>query len=328
MSKDQVIVLLDKYLNGECSEAEKQRVLSWLEGIDNESGEWSVLSADAKKAYIEKLYADIQAQMVPDTNAEHKGRRLWYRVAAAILVLIAAGGLLYYMGTLQAGETKAIKYVRTSTGIGEIQRITLDDGTQVWLNALSEIRYPAHFTGNSRAVYVKGEAFFKVAADEKRPFIVRAGPLQTKVLGTSFDISAYPENKNIEVAVLSGKVMVHRAGRENNKTVLTQNEKVMYYKKQAVLRKEKVTNSGDLLAWQQDQLAFYHTPMTEVARVFYRAFGIEIRFADHAVKQYELSGRFDTHQGAENILKAICLSIGGEYTQDGKTVMIRGLQSH
>lgn len=328
MSKDQALALLDKYLKGKCSEEEKQRVLSWLEGLDNNSGEWSALSNEARRKYIEQLYIGLQAKMVTGVHEKNgNGRGFWYRMVAAILVLIAASGFLYFI-TSQSKETTTVKYARISTGIGEMQMVTLKDGTQVWLNAMSEIRYPAQFTGNSREVYIKGEAYFKVAADQDRPFVVHSGLLQTKVLGTSFDIKSYPEDKDIEVAVLSGKVMVRHQGQKDNKVILTQNEKVQYDKKRARLTKSKVANSGDLGAWQRKQLAFYHTPMVEVASVFYRAFGLKMHFADDKVKRYELSGHFDMNQEPENILKAICLSIGGEYMKEGKDVFIKGQRIH
>lgn len=323
MSKDQVIALLDKYLKDECSEEEHQRVMLWLQRMDNHSGQWNSLSEAAKRDYIKKLYADLSNKTTNGSGGKvHKSKYLVWAVAASLLAVAVLG--ILYTTLFRAEEVHEVEYSKVSTGIGEMKTITLADGTKVWMNAMSSLRYPGHFGAGKRMVYLEGEAFFEVAKDQNSPFIVHSGKLHTKVLGTSFDISAYPDDKAIEVTVASGKVAVHSDNRTQT-VILNKNEAVRYKNEGTLLTKYTVRNIGDAFAWKKHQLAFFHTPMREVVSAFYRAFGIKINFGDKAIGDYELSGHFDTKQKPENILKAICLSIGGKYIKKGNDFLIKKL---
>lgn len=325
MSQNEAIRLLDKYLNGDFSEEERQRVEAWLEKINSKNAEWTGLSEEEKKTYIKVLFGDLQKKIAAKSDRKNVFKyKLIYWTAAAVFLLTATYGLLHIIMTRSTKTDTVQSFVSTTTRIGEMKEVVLKDGTQVWLNAVSELRYPSAFEGDTREVYLKGEAFFKVTKDADKPFIVHSGALNTKVLGTSFDIHAYSEDKNIEVTVLSGKVVVNDQKARDKAVVLEKSERANYVKERAVLTKNKVVNMGNELAWKQGELAFYHSSMEEVAKILHRTYGLNIRFKNKVVQQCEISGHFNKKQNPESVLKAICLSIDGQFSLHGKEVSISG----
>src|SRR5699024_2829880 len=119
--------------------------------------------------------------------------------------------------------------------------------------------------------------------------IVHSGKLVSKVLGTSFNVSAYPKDKNIDIMVVSGKVAVNRNGIADESVELEKNEKVSFSKNKSVLIKTRITNTSEYLSWKNGKITFYHTPMTEVAKVLYRNFGLNISYENEKLAAKKIS---------------------------------------
>ncbi|HLR38352.1 MAG TPA: FecR domain-containing protein [Chitinophagaceae bacterium] len=325
MSQNEAIELLDKYLKGQASEEESRQVESWLERINKENNEWKAFSDADRKAYIQALYEDLQRK-IAGHSVKRSHLKFWQWAAAAVIFLAATFGTLYmtvFKGEQSSQVISVQDYTSLSTGVGEMKEITLKDGTKVWLNAMSELRYPPSFQGDTRELYIKGEAFFDVAQDQQHPFIVHSGALKTKVLGTSFNVSAYPDEEEIEIAVLSGKIAVSREEVKSSKKVeLVQNEKVSYTKASETIDKSHVAHAENYDAWRKGEMVFYHTPMKEVVEVLQRNYGLQFQFETEAMKEVEISGTFDKKQQSKIVLKAICLSMGGQFKKEGIHITI------
>ncbi len=330
MSQNEAIELLDKYLKGQASEGESKRVEAWLDSVNKENSEWKSLSDADRKTYIRMLYEDLQGKIVR-RSGRRKSLKLWQWAAAAIFFLAATYGLLFVtvFNNHQSVQVISVQdYAVLSTGIGELKEVTLADGTQVWLNAKSELKYPTTFYGEKREVYIQGEAFFEVAKNEEQPFIVHSGTLKTKVLGTSFNVSAYPDNTEIEIAVLSGKVAVSRQNivgsrqEVKDRVELTKNEQVKYANQKDVLVKSEITSVSHYLAWRNGEMVFFHTPMKGVVKILQRNYGLKFQFETEALENVEISGTFDKTQKLEIVLKAICLSMGGKFNKVGNVIRI------
>ncbi|MCT4587371.1 MAG: FecR domain-containing protein [Carboxylicivirga sp.] len=179
-------------------------------------------------------------------------------------------------------------------------KTTLIDGTQIWLNAQSEIRYPVVFTGNTREVYLKGEAFFEVAHDADKPFIVHTSSLTTKVLGTSFNISAYDEDSSARITLEQGSVKVNGNGQE---LILEPGwQASLNVRNQLISQKVKVSHFS---SWRDGKLSFHRMPLEQITSNLQRWYDVEFEFEDEKLKDLQFSGGVHKTRPIGFILKLI-----------------------
>ncbi|WP_020532415.1 FecR family protein [Flexithrix dorotheae] len=212
--------LIAQYLTGACSKDEKDKFISLVDS-DQEFKESYYKAAqvweesdhllDANQYYKSEPEIDVRIEKMMgliDKPIEQKRRKLLpfkpSRIAASVIILLGIFSGIYFYTT--PNNNREFSYIHKTTDRGEMERITLSDGTKVWLNVDSKLGYPSNFTGNNRQVELVGEAYFEVAEDSARPFVVIAGKTITKVLGTSFNLNAYPNEENITLTVASGRV--------------------------------------------------------------------------------------------------------------------------
>ena len=225
--------LLEKYLDGQCSEQEEQLIHEWYQQtVDTTKVD---LPTDEKEQLKQTIWKRIKGRTLDiEINPKH---RIWryLAIAASFLLILSIGLTLFNKNKSQTDDTfviadKALKEIKNTTP--KEQDIRLEDGTTVSLHPLSILSYPEHFTAQNRTVYLTGEALFKVKRNPKKPFLVHTGNLVTEVLGTSFIVKSNIDSKLTEVRVLSGKVSVYEETHQNEKnrkgTILTPNHKVTY----------------------------------------------------------------------------------------------------
>lgn len=226
--------LLEKYLDGQCSEQEEQLIHEWYQQTVDATK--VTLPADEKEQIKQTIWKKIKDSTFEiEVNPRH---RIWryLAIAASILLILSVGFTLLSKRTNQntdvfaKNKDKTVKEVKNTTQ--KEQDISLEDGTTVTLHPLSILSYPEHFSAQNRTVYLTGEALFKVKRNPKKPFLVHTGNLVTEVLGTSFIVKSNIDSKLTEVRVLSGKVSVYEETNQNEKnrkgTILTPNHKVTY----------------------------------------------------------------------------------------------------
>jgi transmembrane sensor len=191
---------------------------------------------------------------------------------------------------------------QNSKGIRSV--ILLADGTKVWLNADSKLQYPESFGPHTRDVTLIGEAFFEVTKNPRKPFIIRLQNGTVKVLGTSFNIKAYPGDRVVETSVSNGRVafVPHSStkGVAADTTFLTKNVKAIYTIETGEIKTIETTATDDR-AWTEGKLIFRNTGMEDIAHQLERYFGKEVIINDEEVKHYHLTGTF-TEDSAEQIL--------------------------
>ncbi len=190
-------------------------------------------------------------------------------VAAASVLLLAGAFALHFGLQRQAGQ------MVVATGAGERQALRLEDGTEVTLNETSEISYPSDFSESERVLALAGEAYFAVTHRQGQSFTVRTDAGEVKVLGTTFNVRAYPGEERMEVYVESGKVAVTLSGR-TEPVVLRPGERLEYHRAdgRATVRRETVPN---VLAWKSGRLQFRNTPLSEILAMVTRQFGPTFR---------------------------------------------------
>lgn len=186
-------------------------------------------------------------------------------------VIKKGNGQLVYQ---TSGEDQAVLYNTLSTTRGKQFRMTLPDGTMVWLNSFSSLHYPTRFTGATRSVEVSGEAYFEVAADASRPFVVQAGRQKVTVLGTHFNINSYEDEPAVRTTLLEGAV---RVGNAAGQVTLSPGQQASVGQHDTRISVAKV-NAEEAVAWKNGYFHFDNADIQTVMRQLARWYDVEVKY--------------------------------------------------
>jgi ferric-dicitrate binding protein FerR (iron transport regulator) len=266
-SQEEAAALLIKYRAGLCTPEEEERVKRWYDSFDTENpGKIKKRQAnDAAKAALQQLFSNQPKirLLIP----------LVVRIAACLLLALSACWVFFNQHT-----DSGLTYTKYTTNKGERKTLTLSDGSEISLNAASSLQVPSDFGEKQRNVILSGEAFFKISKDKVHPFIIRTGKLFTRVVGTSFNIQAYPEDALIKVAVATGKVQVEKETTQGRILIgrdLTHNHLLTYNVSQDVY-KNTFADVQLAKAWQNDTLVFNQASLSEIAHVIERRYNVRV----------------------------------------------------
>ena len=200
---------------------------------------------------------------------------------------------------------------------GEFQ-IQLADGSRVWLNSESELRYPVDFVGTERKVFLKGEAYFQVAKDATKPFRVVVNDMQVEALGTEFNINAYRDDNCLRTTLAEGKVRVSYPD--------TYQEYILEPGEQAVLKGGVITteqvNVDDIIAWKKGRFVFSDMSLEAIAHQLERWYDVEIRFDDVVAKYYRFTGVMKRYNELEQVLELIEETTNVRFKVEGRQVKV------
>jgi len=210
----------------------------------------------------------------------------------------------------------AVEYNTLATPRGSQFRVMLPDGTQVWLNAASTLRYPTAFTGPERLVEVNGEAYFEVAGNAARPFKVKIKDAEVLVLGTSFNVNAYADEPITQTTLLQGSI---KLSANNNQVLLKPGQ-------QATLATDKAfhineINPNDAIAWKNGYFLFKNESIESVMRTIARWYDVDVTYQGD-VKQQRLGGTVSRYEKLEDLLKTIELTKSLKFKIEGRRVTI------
>lgn len=207
---------------------------------------------------------------------------------------------LRYQHATQAEEPVTTHIL--STPRGKNFKIVLEDGTEVWLNAESKLHYPNRFAGKERRVELEGEAFFHVAKDAARPFIVKSGTAETRVLGTEFNFRSYP-HENRHVTLVSGSVIVSDTQKENE-LQLHPGEDAPLDENDLMLIPRKV-DINEYVSWKEDLFCFREAQLVEIMKAIGRWYNLSIVFTDEASMHYHFNFWAERTDRPEQVLKLL-----------------------
>ena len=214
------------------------------------------------------------------------------------------GNVISYLGK---GDSVTIKkkplYNMLQIPRGGEYFLTLGDGTRVWLNAESEIRYPVEFTDAKRVVYVDGEAYFEVTKDEAKPFVVMSSQAQVTVLGTSFNFRSYPEEDEVVITLESGSVSMY-SKTEQQEILLEPGEQGTLNKESGRLSKQEV-ETYLYSAWKDGRFVFRDTRLEELFNILSRWYDLQVFYLNQDAKDIRFTGDIDKTENFESILKII-----------------------
>jgi len=222
----------------------------------------------------------------------------------------AAGELTINSDTLSLGDVtdKTDKTARAQVIIpyGKRSEITLPDGTQIWLNAGSQLSYPVNFTGNTREVYLAGEAFFDVKSDPSNPFFVITNDIKVRVTGTRFNVTSYFNDSTTQAVLLSGKVSAAKNQRFARPVELQPGERIVYHKQADHMEKNHV--DVELYAsWIKGYLIFDNEPIDNIFKKLERYYNKTI-LTENLSGQPRFSGKLDLADDMEKVLENIAFS--------------------
>jgi len=195
---------------------------------------------------------------------------------------------------------------------GKKSMIVLSDGTRVWLNAGSQLIYPSKFLGNNRQVMLIGEAYFDVTKNHDKPFIVHTSDISVNVLGTRFDISAYPEDKIIQTVLEEGKVSLKYSGKgmfNRDYCVEMVPNQLVELNKSTGEAKTHIVDVSKYISWKQGMLEFEKIDLVRALKQVERYYNVKIFLADPMIGSYKLSGKLDLKDLPEEVLNVIKLTV-------------------
>jgi len=243
-------------------------------------------------------------------------RRLYpvrtFVAAAVVLLCLSVWAAYLYMQPAS---------IQTVTTLAETRTILLPDGTSVTLNHYSSLSYPKQFKSDNREVELSGEAYFEVSKNKKHPFIVQTETIDVQVLGTHFNVDAYPDNPDVKTTLLTGSVAVSN---KNNSVhmVLKPNEVAIYNKVEEKLTRKVLENVEDEISWRQGEFIFDDLPLQEIARELSNSFGATIHIADTALQNYRITARFRNGEDLATILSVLHNAGYFDYSQNKKQIII------
>ena len=220
----------------------------------------------------------------------------------------------------QIGESQPVeeKTFVVSADRGQRANITLPDGTLVWLNSHTQLRYGTRYGEQDRVVELDGEAYFEVAKDARRRFVVRAGEMEVEALGTSFNVKAYSEDKDLVATLLEGKV---RTSIDGQSAILCPDQQAAYDKAKGKLQVSYTEDAAYACMWREDELAFSGETLEEIASLFKRMYNVEVEFETENIKSCRFSGVIKNNS-LENVIELISLTAPIAYRAKGDTIIL------
>ena len=319
--------LLERYSSGRCSGEERQAVEKWLETVDK-SGEGfkSTRGIEQSKANTLRKLGNLVPQLdsyLDSSGANTKVTSLHNRMmryAAAVIILFTVGFFSYrtYFSNPQTEVEQVLALKTIETQRGEKRTITLSDGSTIRMNYESEVKVPEKFEGKERVVYLKGQAHFDVARNEKMPFIIYTEDSKTEVLGTSFDINTKTEGQT-EIIVTSGKVAFSSKGKEDNGVTLVVNDRALLTAENRISTSQ--VDAKKLTAWTNNQLIFEYQSLREIIEVVEPWYDVSITVEDQSLldKVYRITA---DDPSLRELLDQMSFIEKFEYSMKGNKVII------
>ena len=316
--------LIEKYFDGNITDAEIKKLSDWIKNDRHLQNWWeeefSKSDAGINPVLRDKLFARIkeQTQGKEETQGKENPRTIRmnpWKWAAAIVLPICIAFFTYYL--VDSSQTVGAPFI-VKADKGDKATIELPDGTNVVLNSASQLSYLNNFGENGRRVQLNGEAYFKVAHDEKCAFIVQVGDLEVKVLGTSFNVSAYEDAKDVTVVLLEGKVGVYA---QKTSHIMKPGDKIEYNKATHKITATQV-HPNDYIEWTKGNMYFEKESLENIMKTLSRIYDVEIRFDSNKLPNEYFTGTI-SGGGIQNALNILMLTSPFFYEMDGSVIVLK-----
>lgn len=314
--------LMQRYIQNSCTREEMDEFFDYVEKSHHDS---------SLREMLQDFWdADLTIAREPGP-AERPGvivplygrKRAWSAIAASVSALMVVGLALYFLtrsGITEVVSEQAMEVTSKSTQ-EERRLISLPDGSSVWLNSDSKLDYPTTFPADKREVHLVGEAFFDIDHQEGRPFIIYSGQIKTTVLGTAFNIRAFPDEKSVTVTVARGKVLVEDD--ENRENILVANQQISIVPAADKLLHQHA-KVDSVAQWIRQDLILDNITFGEAARIIEERYAVNLTFRDENLKHCRFTSTFLDEASLTQMLTAICIVNRATFQIEGTHVSIDG----
>ena len=255
-------------------------------------------------------YPQLEKRLKPHIRCLFPTRmRILAAAAAVILLCLSVGTVYLYM------QPTSLQTVST---MAETRNVILPDGSSVLLNRHSSLSYPKRFKSDNREVQLTGEAYFEVAKNKDKRFIVCCNDLEIEALGTTFDVKGYGDDLSVTTLLAEGSV---RVSNKTNTTLLKPGEKVEYHKNKQTFTKSPISDLREIDFWRNNMLIFNSASLAEIATTLERMYGVKVVFDSEKLKNVPFSGTI-RNSSLHNVFYIISLTYPLTYKLEGDTVKI------
>ncbi|RRA99113.1 FecR family protein [Larkinella rosea] len=329
--------LLAKYLKGDCTDEERALLDQWYASLD---AEVELPSEDEKQRLLARNWQSLAERTVKTAPVVRRFRFQPYWAAAAMVLLVS--GLSWYFfrsaTTEPVASPKTVAeqpaFLERLNASDQPERIVLSDRSVVTLQPGSKLRYPAVFDRQKREVTLVGEAFFEIEKNPHQPFLVYSHDLITKVLGTSFRIKAYPTDRNVQVAVRTGRVSVYspklvtptraKSDPETIGVVLTPNQQVTYLDQEHRLVKTLVEKPAVLVQPKElPSFTFQNAPLSKLMTAIEKTYGVDVVYDEEVMANCFITTSLD-QENLYDKLNILCKLLGASYKVIDAQIVITG----
>lgn len=311
--------LVQKYAKGTASEEERNVLLAWYRDNSDNGHILPYESEEEELSAKEEMLIRLQKQMSHLQPAGRSMKHFYIRLATAAAVI--TGILIVFLGVkTKYGQSNRGAYITVKTSPAEHKIITLSDGTKIWLSPKSLLKFPNDFSGETREVAFEGEAFFDVHKDKAHPFIVHTGPTFTRVLGTTFNITALKEQKEITVALLTGKVAFTDGAHE---LMLSPGYQIHYNKADHRTEMLSIPDMQALLKRRIGDYEYNNVRVADVVADINQNFDAHIKI-EGKVKDCLFFGRLKPGEALSVFLKGLAIVNKAELIQTNNGFIIKG----
>lgn len=332
--KKHIDELIANYLTGGLDENNLSELKAWIAAsaenetyfIQQREVWFSAVSREAASIYNKNKAFDTFRERIHSSKKEQKpfrqGFRLsaMWRYAAVVAVIIAVGCLSYWRGEVNVKDTFAD--ISVEAPLGSKTKLYLPDGTLVWLNAGSRMTYSQGFGVDNRKVELEGEGYFEVMRNEKIPFYVKTKDLQLRVLGTKFNFRDYPEDHEVVVSLLEGKVELNNMLKSEKEAFLAPDERAILNKSNGLMTVESVAASN-ASQWTDGYLFFDEELLPDIAKELERSYNVKIHIANDSLNNFRFYGNFvRREQNIQEVLDALASTEKIQYKIEERNITI------
>ncbi len=309
--------LLERYHQGKCSTDEQFAIKQWLQNIAE--SDFTISPPVDIQGIEDKTWTELSSRIFIEDEPRKTNRTWLLKVAASIVLITGFSFYIYHSAKKhQEKDNNLISYHEVNVPKGKKATCTLPDGTIIQLNSDSKLRYPEKFTDTSRVVEFEGEAFFTVAKDKKRPFSINSKQVVVRVLGTHFNLRAYPEENKTDVVVEEGRVMFSPKTKKSF-LILTANQQGVYDTDQSL--KQQSVYAAAYYSWRNNQLQFKDLKLSDIASTLERWYNVKVLINNSLLKNERYTGRFN-NPDIKSVLNSLEFAIGFHYQITGNNVTI------
>ncbi len=364
--------IIARILSGESTPEDDRTIIDWLnknqDNIDEFHGKervWNAINGlfarekyNDKAAYDRFIHQISSSQKRSSSGHDFKGLlTITFRWAAIGLVFMIIGSLIFYLVSENKSPLETSHY-ELIVPVGSRNNLVLTDGTSVWLNAGSKLRYSKNFGDSDRSVYLEGEGYFQVGKESKYPFTVTTSEVEVVALGTSFNVKSYPDEDVVQATLVSGSILVNRTKHKATEQGLTlePNQQLTYFRDTRQLKistdvnednESEEVNQNEIkrmteeelprailsrgidpeifTSWKDNRLILDDEPFGSIAKKLERRFGTTIIIEDEDIRRRRYKGRFEEIT-MEQALNALQFVSPFEYLMVNDTIYISSKQ--